>query len=150
MARVLLAFSTLIVSLMAFDPTNQQVQVGLGPSDYAKTGAEIYFSEGELEQCELFDDCRTCTFTELQQVNECQKTGFRMILKCTTSLMGSSDKVFETTYHDRPCSEASSATASLESGKYAQFGSGPTRVGRLCLSLVVVCFIVYKILSYRR
>ena len=55
----------LVLFVLAVDP-NQQIQVGLGPSDYIKTGAEIEFSEGELEHCELLDSCRTCSFTELQ------------------------------------------------------------------------------------
>ena len=81
MAKVVMLSLAALVAWAA-DPT-QQIQVGLGPSDYVKTGA-VEFSDGELEHCELFDSCRTCTFTELQQVDACQKTGFRMILKCTT------------------------------------------------------------------
>ena len=86
--------------------------MGLGPSDYAQTGAEVEFSEGELEHCEIIDNCRTCTFTELQQVAACQKTGFRLILKCTTSLVGQTREV-ETTYFDRPCKEIENQLSSL-------------------------------------
>ena len=66
MARHLVLLASLCSILQAIDPTtSQQIQVGMGPSEYVKSGAEVDFEEGERERCELFDSCRTCTFTEL-------------------------------------------------------------------------------------
>jgi hypothetical protein len=82
-------------------------------------------------------------------VAACQKTGFRMILKCTTALLGSKDSVDET-YHDRPCLEAQSALQSLERGKFAEYGSGATSVTRFCGLMVLLSIVAYFTLSYRR
>ena len=71
-----------------------------------------------------------------------------MILKCTTSLMGASNEVLETSYHDRPCNEATSG--SIDGGKYALQGSGPIRLSRFFLTMLVLGAIVYKALDYRR
>ena len=32
--------------------------------------------------CRIIDACRVCSFKEMQQIAECQKTGFRLIMKC--------------------------------------------------------------------
>ena len=139
-------FAIICTFVIAIDPNQQQIQVGLGPSDYVTTGAETQFSEGEMNYCEIIDSCRTCTFAELQQIAACQKTGFRMILKCTTALVGSKDNVDET-YHDRPCSEAQTSLSSLERGKYAEFGSGPMSVSKFCALIVLLTTIAYCTLS---
>ena len=56
--------------------------------------------ETTKKQCKVFDACRACTFRELQEVEACQKTGFRMILNCTTK---NNKDVIAEGYIDKSC-----------------------------------------------
>ena len=84
--------------------------------------------EGTRQKCTVFDACRACTFRELQAVEVCQETGFRLILKCITTPKDNKHEIFSEVYVDKACPEAHTDLQSLKDGEIAPYKSGPTSV----------------------
>lgn len=52
--------------------------------NYGKDGLVID-DEGEEvsnEKCDVFHKCRACSFKEMQEIQECQITGYRLVKRC--------------------------------------------------------------------
>ena len=96
------------------------------------------------------DPCKVCSFKTLQSVEECQETGYRMILRCQTTLASDKTDIREETFMDVSCTEAATEFSSLEDGLYAKYNSGPTSVYWFFISMASMAYIVYKLLDARR
>ena len=155
-AFILLTQNSVQMNSIGQDGLSEQTQVGVGTNTYqlTRTGQDeqIFITEvsGEEQKCTLFDACRVCSFKELQGIPECQETGFRMILKCLTTLADDKSDIREETYHDVSCQEAPTEFSSLEDGVYAKYGSGPNSVYWFCFITSVLAYIMFKILDRRR
>ena len=138
------------------DGLSEQTQVGVGTNTYqlTRTGQDeqIFITEasGEERKCTLLDACRVCSFKELQSIPECQETGFRMILKCQTTLVEDKSDIREETYHDVSCQEAATEFSPLNDGVYAKYGSGPSSIYWLFVITATLAYIMYKLLDRRR
>ena len=92
------------------------------------------------EQCKVFDACRACSFRELQKVEVCQNTGYRLIMKCKK---GSESEYWHQT---KSCNEAKLGSYDTDGGKLAIANSLPTSVPMFFLAMAVLALISYKAL----
>ena len=101
-------------------------------------------------KCKVFDACRACSFKELQQIEVCQETGFRLITHCITRLRDDRDQVISENYKDRSCKEAPHDLSDLKNGELAPRRSGPHSVYLFFILMTALAYGSYRLLVQRR
>ena len=102
------------------------------------------------KQCKVFDSCRACSFKELQQVEACQETGFRLILHCKTTLKDNKHEVLTESYDDKSCQEAPTDLTPLRDGELAVHKSGPFSMYWLLVIFSTIAYGLWQVLMQRR
>ena len=102
------------------------------------------------KKCDIFDPCRACTFRELQEIDVCQQTGFRLIMHCKTTPIDNRDLILTESYQDKACQEAVTEMTPLKEGEFAVYRSGPLSLYWFFVIMVGLTYIVVQILIKRR
>ena len=121
------------------------MQVGMGA---IRSGNDIIANDdqGVKKQCTVFDNCRACTFKELQQTAACQETGYRRIMHCKTTPNANRRDVITETYVDTSCQEAATELAPLRGGEFAPYRSGPFSVYWFLVIMAVLAYATVQVL----
>ena len=127
---------------------DEQVQVGLGASNYVETDAILTneMKDGEKIRCRVENACHLCSFKELQQIAACQQTGYIMINRCDTLLKGQN---IATNYRDESCNIGNDQML-IESGKQARAQGQPTSIWVVFVIFAALTFGSYQLLDSRR
>ena len=102
------------------------------------------------KKCSVFDHCRACTFRELQEIDICQKTGFRLIMYCKTTAADNRVDVLSESYEDKACEEAPTEMTPLREGELAPYRSGPLSLYWFFIIMSGLTYAVVRILMQRR
>ena len=102
------------------------------------------------KKCSVFDHCRACTFRELQEIDVCQTTGFRLIMHCKTTAVDNREDVLSESYQDKACEEAATEMTPLRDGEFAPYRSGPLNLYWFFVIMSGLTYGVLRILMQRR
>lgn len=107
------------------------------------------------EKCTILDKCRACSFKEMQQIPECQVTGFRLIKRCIKS-QKEGYSIVEDTYVNEACSEFTGSLAdynkdpNLLNGKFAEPGSGNASMFTFLIIMGICAIGIITVLNKRK
>ena len=149
---LLFAFFTCNVESMkdAQNMMKEQMQVGVGSSNYSMDDI-LSEEDATVRNCKIFDNCRACTFKELQVIEACQQTGFRLIKQCkTTPKEGSKTDIIAETYEDISCQEAATELTPLRNGELAPYKSGPFSLYWFFVIMSLLAYGMHNMLMQRR
>ena len=135
---MMLKVVVLICSVALASKIKQGQQVNIG---------EAVNQEQTTEKCEVEDACRLCSFKELQMIDACQESGYRLINKCVVA--ASSGEIIETTFIDRSC-QAGTDMELIQSGEIAIHSQSATSVSMIFFVMFLLSLISYKVLDVRR
>eukprot|EP00347_Sterkiella_histriomuscorum_P018421 403345573 len=129
--------------------------------DPSENNADIKSSHAtnfKTSVCSIFDRCRVCSFKELQQMPECQETGYRLIKRCIKRDQ-SSAKIIEDRYENQSCElftgsaqeyQKEQQSSSSSAGQYAEPGTNPYGMGRFMIVMGLFAIIVTAYLNNRK